>query len=283
MKICFYTEGHIGDLLNPLPVIDILIKKYPDNEYYFYDKGGQSTQLNHDLITIVDNLIPSNTINGDINIPTWPCNSEYKQFNDPPTTFSDYLSYYRDFTVNILKKHGFDIEIPEDCGINFDYKIPHGVKESIEQFKISQSNNIILFNQLPRSGQTDSHSYGNYLVDISTQYPQYNFFYTNPESIDCNNSNLYFTPNIFGNYPCDILYNAYLSYFCKFIISRLSGPAMFSCMHTKNVSDPSKVLITQIHNDVELWYNKNIYRAENIRSISTQNSFEILNKFLSSQ
>ena len=54
-------------------------------------------------------------------------------------------------------------------------------------------------------------------------------------------------------------------------------------MHTQNVSDPSKVLITQIHNDVELWYNKNIYRAENIRSISTQNSFEILNKFLSSQ
>ena len=76
-----------------------------------------------------------------------------------------------------------------------------------------------------------------------------------------------------------ILYNAYLSYFCKFIISRLSEPPMFSCMHTKNVSDPSKVLITQIHNDVELWYNKNIYRAENIRSTSTQNSLRYLISF----
>jgi len=75
MKICFYTEGHIGDLLLPLPIIDKIIKKYPENEYYFYDKGGQQTILNHDLISIVDNLIPTDKINGDIKIQTWVWNS----------------------------------------------------------------------------------------------------------------------------------------------------------------------------------------------------------------
>ena len=55
MKVCFYTNGHIGDLLITLPFIDLLIKKYPENEYYQFNQGA-STNFDDSLISCIDNL-----------------------------------------------------------------------------------------------------------------------------------------------------------------------------------------------------------------------------------
>jgi hypothetical protein len=81
MKVCFYSEGHIGDLLVPLPIIDTLIKQYPDNQYYHYDQGS-GVSFNHDLIRVVDNLIPTSNLTGDIIIPTWVPNQQYIEFRN---------------------------------------------------------------------------------------------------------------------------------------------------------------------------------------------------------
>lgn len=283
MKICFYSEGHIGDLLLQLPLINILIKSHPQNQYYYYSMGGQNTLFDVSLIQVVDNLSPSSTLDGDINIPTWFCNSAYDQFKEklpPENFFPDYFSMQEYFFPNILKTYGLDIEVPKNCGIDFNYKIPSQVKESIEKYKDTKNKNVILFNQIPRSGQTDSNRYAEYLVGMSSKYPEYNFFYTNDEGIETNLSNLHYTPNIFGRHKCDILYNAYLSNYCKYIVGRVSGPYMFSGMHNMNVLDDEKIIISQInsHMGVETFYNKKIYKAKNIQSASTDATFEILNK-----
>ena len=94
MKICFYSNGHIGDLLLQLPLIDILIKSYPKNEYYYYCLGGQNTFFHESLIGVVHNLISTPTLNGDINIPTWFCDPSYDQFKEKllPDNFRRFLS-----------------------------------------------------------------------------------------------------------------------------------------------------------------------------------------------
>lgn len=282
MKICFYSEGHIGDLLLQLPLINILIKKYPENEYYYYSYGG-NTVFHESLIRTIDNLLPTSNLNGDINIPTWFCNQAYDQFRknlSEGNFFQDYFSMQKYFFPNILKTYGFDINVPDDLGIDFEYKIFNEVKESVKKFKTNKFKNIILFNQIPRSGQTDANGYGEYLVSLSTKHPDYNFFYTNDEGIKSNNSNLYYTPNIFGRHECDILYNAYLSKYCKYLAGRISGPYMFSAMHNMNVLDNNKIIISQINSykGVETFYNKDIYKAKNIQSASTADTFAILDK-----
>lgn len=287
MKICFYSEGHIGDLLLQLPLINILIQKYPENEYYYYSYGS-NTVFHDSLVEIVSNLLPTKKINGDINIPTWFCNSAYDQFKQglpEGNFFQDYFSMQKYFFPKILKSHGFDINVPDNLGIDFEYKIPNEVKSLIEKFISNRSKNVILFNQSPRSGQTDANGYGDYLISLSTKYPNYNFFYTNNENIRFNNSNLYYTPDIFGIYECDILYNAYLSKYCKYLGGRVSGPYMFSSMHNMNVLDDDKIIISQInsHKGVETFYNKDIYKAKNIQSASTADTFEILNKEISGE
>lgn len=283
MKICFYTEGHIGDLLLQLPLIDILIKSYPENEYYYYSLGGQDTILDESLIKVVNNLIPTPSLNGDLNIPTWFCNPIYNQFREKLSSdnfFPDYFSMQQYFFPNLLQSYGFNVEVPDDCSINFEYDIPSQVKESIEKYKRTKNKNVILFNQMPRSGQTDGNKYANYLIEMSTKYPEYNFFYTNDEGTETNIKNLHYTPDVFGRYKTDILYNAYLSKYCKYIGGRVSGPYMFSSMHSMNVLDPEKIIVSQINSymGVETFYNKKIYKAKNIQSESTANTFEILNK-----
>lgn len=285
MKICFYTEGHIGDLLLQLPLINILIQKYPENEYFYYNQGGDNTFLHNKLIEIVNSLNPTPSLNGDINIPTWFCNSQYDEFRQEiseQNIFYDYFSMQKYFFPKIMKKYGFNIDVSNSVGIDFDYNISNSVKQSVEKFIEYKNKNIILFNQIPRSSQTDANKYDEYLTSLSSKYPDYNFFYTNDESIKSDNKNLYYTPDVFGKHECDILYNAYLSKYCKYLGGRVSGPYMFASMHNMNVMDNEKIIISQInsYNGVETFYNKTIYTAQNIQSESTDHTFKILNSLL---
>lgn len=290
MKVCFYSEGHIGDLLIPLPIIDTLIKQYPDNEYYHYDKGGGGVCFNHDLIGVVDNLIPTSNLSGDIIIPTWAPNEQYLEFRNklqPDHFFVDHFSGIKYFLTNIFSKYGLGVKVSDDCGINFDYKIPNEVKKTIQNFTFKLKINILFFNQSPNSGQTDSIDYSNFLIDISKKYPNYNFFYTNGKSLLGQYKNLHYTPDVFGIHSCDILYNAYLSKYCNFLVGRVSGPFMFSSMHNMNVLDDKKIIISQhngcggLNDDLEIFYNKKIYKANNIHSKSTDLTFKKIDQILS--
>jgi len=180
-----------------------------------------------------------------------------------------------------LKKHGFEIEISNECGIDFEYKIPNEIKEKIISIEKNFSKNIILFNQLPRSGQTDGSSWGSFLDEISSKYPSYNFFYTNKENVSLK-PNLFWTPDLFGVHNCDILYNAYLSKFCKYSVARISGPPMFAIMHNDFVLDEKRILISQINSGggVETFYNKSIYKVTNVQSGSSSESFQMLTSLL---
>lgn len=288
MKICFYTQGHIGDLLLTLPFIDLLIKKYPNNEYY-QCVHGSGVRFHEDLITCIDNLNPSENICGDINIPTWMCNPEYSDWVAPSGyCFEDQFTSMKFYWSKIYDKYGFDIEIPNNLGLNCKNNIGNSEKELIELFGKSNNKKVLIFNQRVRSNQTDNQDCKSYLVRVSNLFPNYDFLYTNEEDIDNSlilNNNLFYTPDIFGKHECDIIHNFCLSLYCEILVGRTGGPFMFSSMHNQNVLDEKKIIISQHEenphkDDLAIFYNRKIYKATNIHTKSTKQTFEELEKVL---
>jgi len=288
MKICFYTEGHIGDLLITLPFIDLLIKKYPDNEYYQCVHGNM-TLFDNTLITCVNSLIPTDSLCGDINIPTWMCNPEYSGWVVPPEyLLEDHFSIMRFYWKKIYEKYNFNVQIPGNLGLNLNYNISTDSKKLVSLFCQSSTKKVLIFNQKVKSSQTDNEDWKSYIIRVCNLFPNVDFFYTNTEDIDTKlvlNTNLYYTPNIFGEHKCDILHNSYLSTHCSIIIGRCNGPFMFSAMHNNIVTNKDKVIITQINNnchkdDLESFYNRRIYKAKNIHSQSSKQTFNELENLL---
>jgi hypothetical protein len=288
MKVCFYTEGHIGDLLITLPFVDLLIKRYPENDYYQYIFGS-STTFDKSLIECVNGLKPTDSLCGDINIPTWMCNSEYSGWIAPPEyVLEDHFSIMKFYWEMIYKKHNFNIEIPESLGIDFDYNISSDSKKLISLFCQSEKKKVLIYNQKVKSSQTDNEDWKSYLVRISNLLSDIDFFYTNEEDIDSKlilNNNLYYTPDIFGKYNCDIIHNSYLSTYCNVIIGRCSGPFMFAAMHNNNTFDITKTIISQVNNnchkdDLEIYYNRKNYKAKNIHSLSSKQTFDEIERLL---
>ncbi len=288
MKICFYNEGHIGDLLLNLPFIKLLIDKYPDNEYYQY-RYGAGTTFHDSLIMGVGGLSYTEKMDGDINIPTWMCNKEYAEWvaaDDYPLV--DHFSVQEFYWEKIYKKHGFDIDIPADLGINYNFLLDARSKKLIEAFSTTKKKKILIFNQQTRSGQSDNQDYRSYLVRVANIFSDCEFLYTNYEEIDKKlilDNNLFHTPDIFGNYDCDIIHNAYLSLYCDIIVGRANGPFMYSAMHNNNTLNNDKVIIGQ-HNgndrkdDLEIYFNRSVYKARNILAKTTKETFDTLENLL---
>ena len=226
MKICFYNEGHIGDLLLNLPFIKLLIDKYPENEYYQY-RYGTGTTFHDSLIKGVGGLSYTEKMDGDINIPTWMCNKEYAEWvaaDDYPLV--DHFSVQEFYWEKIYKKHGFDVDIPADLGINYNFLLDSQSIISIGEYAVKEKKKVLIFNQKARSGQADNQDYKSYLVRIANIFDECDFLYTNEEDIDSKlilDNNLIHTPTIFGNHDCDIIHNSYLSLYCDIIIGRANG------------------------------------------------------------
>ena len=288
MKICFYNEGHIGDLLLNLPFIKLLIDKYPENEYCQY-RYGTGTTFHDSLIKGVGGLSYTEKMDGDINIPTWMCNKEYAEWvaaDDYPLV--DHFSVQEFYWEKIYKKHGFDVDIPADLGINYNFLLESQSIISIGEYAVKEKKKVLIFNQKARSGQADNQDYKSYLVRIANIFDECDFLYTNEEDIDSKlilDNNLIHTPTIFGNHDCDIIHNSYLSLYCDIIIGRANGPFMYAAMHNNNILNKDKVIIGQ-HNgndrkdDLEIYFNRSIYEASNIHTKLTKDTFDTLENLL---
>jgi len=288
MKICFYNEGHIGDLLLNLPFIKLLIDKYPENEYLQY-RYGSGTIFHDSLIRGVGGLSFTDEVVGDINIPTWMCNKEYAEWEAPADyIFVDHFSVQEYYWKRIYEKHGFDIDIPSDLGVNYNFLLDTSSKKLIESFASKTGKKILIFNQKTRSGQADNQDYKSYLVRVANIFSDCYFLYTNEEDIDDKlilDNNLIHTPSIFGEHESDITHNAYLSLYCDVIVGRANGPYMYAAMHNDNVLQDNKVIIGQ-HNgndrkdDLEIYFNRGIYKARNILAKNTKETFDTLEGIL---
>jgi len=288
MKICFYNEGHIGDLLLNLPFIKLLIDKYPENEYLQY-RYGSGTIFHDSLIRGVGGLSFTDEVGGDINIPTWMCNKEYAEWEAPADyIFVDHFSVQEYYWKRIYEKHGFDIDIPSDLGVNYNFLLDTSSKKLIESFASKKGKKVLIFNQKTRSGQADNQDYKSYLVRVANIFSECHFFYTNEEDIDDKlilDNNLIHTPSIFGEHESDIIHNAYLSLYCDVIVGRANGPYMYAAMHNDNVLRDDKVIIGQ-HNgndrkdDLEIYFNRGIYKARNILVKNTKETFDTLENVL---
>ena len=288
MKICFYNEGHIGDLLLNLPFIKLLIDKYPENEYLQY-RYGSGTIFHDSLIRGVGGLSFADEVGGDINIPTWMCNKEYAEWEAPADyIFVDHFSVQEYYWKRIYEKHGFDIDIPSDLGVNYNFLLDTSSKQLIESFASKTGKKILIFNQKTRSGQADNQDYKSYLVRVANIFSDCYFLYTNEEDIDDKlilDNNLIHTPSIFGEHESDITHNAYLSLYCDVIVGRANGPYMYAAMHNDNVLRDNKVIIGQYNgndrkDDLEIYFNRGIYKARNILAKNTKETFDTLESVL---
>jgi hypothetical protein len=294
MKICFYTEAHLGDFLFSAPFIKLLVEKYPENEYYQYIYGSHGTVFPEIFMKAVPGLIPANEICGDINIPTWLCNREYSEMSIPNTenyqTFpglEDVFFVHRRIWNFIFRKHGFDVKIPDDIGISFDYEsiLDEQSLKSIQKFGESKRKKVFFINIKGKSGQTDNDDWLGNILHLADLYPDIDFCYMNEEQIKVDKENVIHTPSIFGKHSSDIFHNAYLSTFCDIIVGKNSGAFVAISMHDSNIIDPQKVLISQtqdnVHKkDLEIFFNKKLYKAKNIHTNFTKDSFDILEKIL---
>ena len=287
MKICFYTEGHLGDFIITVPFINFLIKKYPEHEYYQYVYGSQGTRYPDILIKTVPNLIPTEKIDGDLEIPTWFCDPIYRELiRNGPEPY-DMYSNQRYFWSNLFYSCDFDVEIPDDGGLEFDFKsiLDKKTVSAIRKFGKTPRKKILFINIKGRSGQTDNDDWLDKIDRLSEMYPQIDFCYMNKEKIKVEKDNVIHTPSIFGDYPSDLVHNSYLGTFCDIIVGRNSGAYQAIAMQTKNVVDPDKLFICQTQNnihkpDLECFYNSKIYKAKNIHTEFTKETFFELEKIL---
>jgi len=288
MKVCFHTKGHLGDFIITIPFLNLVIQKYPENEYLQY-RYGSGTIFHDSLIRGVGGLSFTDEVVGDINIPTWMCNKEYAEWEAPADyIFVDHFSVQEYYWKRIYEKHGFDIDIPSDLGVNYNFLLDTSSKKLIESFASKTGKKILIFNQKTRSGQADNQDYKSYLVRVANIFSDCYFLYTNEEDIDDKlilDNNLIHTPSIFGEHESDITHNAYLSLYCDVIVGRANGPYMYAAMHNDNVLRDNKVIIGQ-HNgndrkdDLEIYFNRGIYKARNILAKNTKETFDTLEGIL---
>lgn len=287
MKICFYTEGHLGDFLITVPFLNLLIQKYPEHEYYQYVYGSQGTRYPDIIIKTVPNLIPTENLDGDLEIPTWFCDPIYKDLIKTGPIPYDIYSIQKYFWSNLFYSCDFDVEIPDDLGLEFDFKTILGKQtiNDIKKFAKTPRKKILFINIKGRSGQTDNDDWLDKIDYLSEIYPKIDFCYMNREKIDLEKDNVIYTPSIFGDHSSDIIHNSYLGTFCDIIVGRNSGAYQAIAMQTKNVVNENKLFICQTQNnvhkpDLECFYNSKIYKAKNIHTKVTKETFFELEKIL---
>jgi len=295
MKVCFYTEGHLGDFIITIPFLKLLIEKYPDNEYYQYIYGSQGTVYPDIFFKTVPNLIPTEELEGDLVIPTWFCNPVYipLHMNTEQVLENlypyDMVSNQKYFWKHIYSSCGFDIEIPDSIGMDFDFEsiLDQESLELISTLKNNSRKKILFVNIKGRSGQTDNEDWLPSIDQLASLYPEFDYYYTNSESYGLKNYNVIHTPTIFGEHKSDIIHNSYLSTFCDIIVAKNSGAFQAISMQNKNVMDHKKILVCQtqdnVHvSDLECFYNRNLYKATNIHTRTTPETFSELTKILNS-
>lgn len=293
MKICFYTEGHLGDFIITIPFLNLLIEKYPDNEYYQNVYGSQGTVYPDIFFKTVPKLIPTKETVGDLIIPTWFCDPIYIPLHMSTEEVLknlypyDMVSNQKHFWRHIYSSYGFDITIPDDIGLNFDFQsiLDEKSLNSIGKLKDNPCKKILFANIRGRSGQTDNEDWLLRISQLASLYPEYDFYYTNSESHKVSQTNVIPTPAIFGDHKSDIIHNSYLSTFCDIIVAKNSGAFQAISMQNKNVMDEKKILVCQTQDnvhvpDLECFYNRTLYKATNVHTRTTPETFTELSKIL---
>lgn len=293
MKVCFYTNGHLGDFIITIPFLNLLIEKYPENEYYQCVNGSDGTVFPEIFLRTVSNLKATDTPCGDINIPTWFCDPVYSSLHMSSEQAKtdlypfDMVTIQKHYWKSIFEKYNFDIEVPDDIGIDFDFNKILDKKsiKSIQKLSESKKRKILFVNIKGRSGQTDNDNWLTRISAISKLYPDNEFYYTNEEDIELSRDGIIHTPLIFGDHPSDIIHNSYLSTFCDIIVAKNSGAFQAISMQNQNVLNEDKIFISQTKNnehaeDLECFYNRPIYKATNIHTRNTQETFYKLEEIL---
>lgn len=292
-KVCFYQFAHIGDLLLSLPFIEFLINNCSQYDFFHTTETEKSVgHFKENLFKIIPTLKISQERNSNFEIRTWIGHIKEDYLNNQNISydqFNDSFELYKFLWTKIYKQLDCNICINEDLEINFNHEL---ILDKISLKKIKEffdrnknKKNVLLFNQTPFSEQTDLTPWVYYIKDIANKFPNINFIYTNSESFDYLPNNVFWSPNLFGIHNCDIIHNSYLSIFCDILVGRVSGPFMYSSMHTKNCIVENKIIIHQhgfCPNDFVCFFNKKLVKNKNLITRSSNETFLTLETTLNS-
>lgn len=253
--ICFFTNGHNGDIVHSKGFIEYITKQLDIPCLYYHHNNYRISQ---DLSTIFTQISPPDYYSKFIetkeiffiNTWLWPYLLD-NSFKDVNIETNYYI--YSGICDIINEKFNKNIKL-KDIESYYPYIDFNKVeKKNIEKFVNTNLNKKILFCNGPcLSGQS---AYNQDLSDLiktlSQKYPNITFIAT--QKFQTNFNNIIFTDDIIQINGCDLNEIGYLSTFCDLIIGRNSGPFCFSTIK-ENYNDEKKIFFAFGHNKMDCFH-----------------------------
>jgi hypothetical protein len=254
-KICFFTNGHNGDIIHSKTFIQDITNQLNVPCFYHHKNNHKVSQ---DISTTVTQIYP-----GDyyvkffelknilfINTWLWPYmyDGSYSEVNIK-TNYQIFDNIYK--KINEFLGTNIQLKNIEEYLPTIDFDIVE--KNNIDKFIEKHLNKKILFcNSSCLSGQTSyNDDMSDFILRLSNEYPNMNFIAT--KKFESQRKNIYFTDDIIKINGCDLNEIGYLSTFCDLIIGRNSGPFCFSTIK-QNYNNPKKIFYAFGHNQSDCFH-----------------------------
>lgn len=282
--ICFFTEGHNGDIVHSKSFVQDIADQLDIPCLYHHKKN---LKLTEDLNVVTTQIAPS---------------SYYEKFIETENIF-----FINTWLYPYLLEKNFQL----DVNVETNYNIFSGVCERINKvfntniklksienylpfidFSFSKTQNIdtyisqnqnkkILFCNGPcLSGQSPyNEDMSSIMEKLSSTYPDITFIAT--QRFDTEKSNIHFTDDIININECDLNEIGYLSTFCSLIIGRNSGPFCF-CTIKQNYNDKNKIFYAFGHRKSDCFHGSLNIKSQFIFDYSSteQDIYHSLNKII---
>lgn len=270
MKVIFYNNFHNGDIHYSREFVKDIMKKLPENEYYYSHRNHNN--LLKDIKNIrhinvpLDNSSQIQFKDNMILINTWIGQCSAKYLTQDCSLYSNYNMYQ-----DIYKLLGIEIENIEFYIPSIDFCFVE--KNGIDNFSF-KSKKVLICNGTIYSDQCPPFSFDYCINILSDKFSDIDFILTSESTIK--KDNVHYTSNIIKINGNDLNEIAYLSTQCNVIVGRASGPHAFT--HIKeNFNNPDKIFISFTYKKNEgMWYDNNICQQIWSDDFSGQNIIKVI-------
>lgn len=259
-NICFFNDGHNGDLVASKQFVKIFMEDFPNFEYgYVHNKnrkvlldlpctflGTQFPKIKRGTkFHIIDDTLYINTWIGAYLF--WTCVKEDKPFNleFPQLSGINWINYNISWTyIYDICNRILNTNVQKNQNnLNFPHEIDYTKYNCSSSYVFLQKNinkrKILLSNGLVESGQTNINDDMSGIINtVSKIYPEDIFMCT--RRIKTESKNVFFTDDIIrDNSGCDLNEIAFISENSDVIIGKNSGPFLFT-NNKSNLLDSNK-------------------------------------------
>lgn len=260
-SITFYSHFGNGDIFNSRVIIQEIMKKYPQFDYYY--AHSKDPEILADIPNLksakVESFMKETSQiqigqERDLYINTWIGQGGKYLRNGLGIHLDQYLKMFNDN----LKRAGLEslsdntmdyIPFVNFSNLNQTYlnNVTDFMDSSIGTPKILISNGDVW------SDQAKNFSFKEIIDRLTDFFPKCFFIIT--EEVGFQTDNLFYTQDIIKKRGCDLLEISWLSIFCRMVIGRSSGPYVFTQIKENYLSEDFKFLSFTYHpNTSDLCY-----------------------------